>query len=386
MPSGVTPNSSPPFNYLAGTITTPTGETTGYSYVTQSFTRCLNPGCVPGGPGSQNWYASRVSAISNNRGYALKLDYAADSYNFQNGGAWVTVIGATAINQLQVSGCNLNGSVTCSTLAGTRSVQYTATTITDPMGNKTTYGFSGYGVTSIQLPLSSSPDVQVTYDGYGRVKTFARPAGTSTYTWTTNSNNQVTGVAVTDPNSSVSSRVVVIDPVTGRVTSDTNQGRTYTYTPDSYGRYTNVMAPGGNNTTYAYDARGNVLSTVSTGKTGGTITTKATYNTSCTGTNVCANKPDMTTDALNNATHYTYDPTYGVITGITPPADAAPISYTYSNQPAPFGGTILVAQTQSQGGTTTTYTYPGSGDPQPSSIDRWRRRGRDAERHLHLRW
>ena len=98
--SGVTPNSSAPVKYYAGVITKPTGEATSYSYVTQSFTICRNPGCMPGGPGSQNWYASRVSAISNNRGYALKLDYAADSYTFQNAPAWATVIGVTAINQL----------------------------------------------------------------------------------------------------------------------------------------------------------------------------------------------------------------------------------------------------------------------------------------------
>jgi len=365
--SGVTPYSSAPVKYYAGTITKPTGEVTGYSYVTQSFTVCRNPGCTPGGPGSQNWYASRVSAISSNRGYALKLDYAADSYTFQNAPAWTTVIGVTAVNQLQVSGCNLYGTATCSTLAGTRSVQYTPTTITDPLGNKTTYGFSGYDITSIQLPLSSSPDVGVTYDGYGRVKTFARPAGTSTYTWTTNGSNQVIGVTITDPNPSVSSRVVVVDPVTGKVTSDTNQGRTFTYTNDAQGRVKSVKAPEGNSTTYTYDARGNVLSTVTTGKTGGTITTSASFDASCANPLKC-NKPNSTTDARSNVTSYGYDPTYGVVTGITPPADAAPIGFTYVNQPAPGGGMILVPQTQSQGGTTTTYAYPGSGDPQPSSV------------------
>ncbi len=365
--SGVTPYSSAPVKYYAGVITKPTGEATSYSYVTQSFTICRNPGCTPGGPGSQNWYMSRVSAISSNRGYALKLDYAADNYAFGSLSTWTQVIGVTAINQLQVSGCNLYGTATCSTLAGTRSVRYTPTTITDPMGNKTTYGFSGYGITSIQLPLSSSPDVGVTYDGYGRVKTFARPAGTSTYTWTTNGNGQVTGVTVTDPNPSVSSRVVVVDPITGRVTSDTNQGRTFTYTNDAQGRVKTVKAPEGNTTTYNYDARGNVLSTVTMGKTGGTITTSASYDASC-GNPLKCNKPNSTTDARLNVTSYAYDPTYGVVTGITPPADAAPIGFTYVNQPAPGGGTILVPQTQSQGGTTTTYAYPGSGNPLPSSI------------------
>jgi len=116
-----------------------------------------------------------------------------------------------------------------------------------------------------------------------------------------------------------------------------------------------------------------VTSAIVTGKSGGTIATSATYNAVCSGINICSNKPDTTTDALGNVTRYAYDPTYGVLTNVTPPAGGSPAYYAYTNVAAPGGGQVLMPyyETHSAGlseATKTSYGYTGSSNVQATSI------------------
>jgi len=309
---------------------------------------------------------------------AIKFDYASNQNPNDNTiGTWSSVVAATAINTVITPGCDLTADASCSTLPGTRTVRYGtdpntgAVTVTSPspLNQTSRYTFDGSNrLTAIRLPASTVDDVDITYYPWGgasagRVYQVIRPQGTWTYSYSADS----TTATVTDPTSR--QRVTVFNTAIARATSDTFAGRTTSYQYDSFGRVTRITAPQGNYVQYTYDGRGNVTQTdtVANANGGGTITTKASYDASC-GNPLKCNKPNSTTDARSNVTSYAYDPTYGVVTGITPPADAAPIGFTYVNQPAPGGGTILVPQTQSQGGTTTTYAYPGSGDPQPSSV------------------
>src|SRR3546814_5372492 len=101
---------------------------------------------------------------------------------------------------------------------------------------------------------------------------------------------------------------------------------------------------------YTYDARDNVTGTISHPKTGsGTISTSATYSSTCTNPKKC-NKPETTTDANDNVTNYEYN-TRGQATKVTHPAPAVGAArpeerYSYSSLYAWYknsGGTLVQA-------------------------------------------
>ncbi len=321
----------------------------------------------------------RLQAVTTNTGYGLKLDYSVDSTPTDpNTAPWFLVVKATVFNSV-LSPCNVASTATCSGVATARSVQYGTDqtgrqTITDPLGNTTHYRYGAGGLLGIQYPLSAAEDVMIAYDGNYRVRTITRPQGAWTYTYVV-SGSSVTQTTVADPTGVVGrNRIVAFNPAIGRPTSDTVVGRTTSYQYDSYARVTRATAPQGNYTQYTYDARGNVLQTdtVANANGGGTITTKASYDASCANVFKC-NKPNSTIDARGYTTSYTYDPTYGVLTDVTPPTGGSAAHYAYINVAAPGGGQVLMPyyETHSAGlpeATKTSYAYPSSGNPLPTSM------------------
>jgi len=345
--------------FLATSITTPDGLATSLNWTewnmpTQS--NCYSPGSCP------FTAIGRLSSMTTNTGYGISFGYLTDNAPYFDATNWETLTSAKVSNT--------------ATGGTSRTISYSTDalhvlTVTDAAGYATLYVPEAHGwVASIRMPASTVDNIDVTYDGNGRVYQVIRPQGTYTYTWTVDASRRVTAVSVTDPNANVSARALTLDPVLALPLTDTVAGRTTTYTYDSFGHVKRVTAPQGNYTQYTYDARGNVVQTdtVANANGGVRITTQATYNASCTGTNVCANKPDTIIDARSFITSYSYDPTYGVLTAITPPSALAPVSLSYQDVQAVGGGTIHLLLSKSQGGTTATYAYPTSGNPLPSSI------------------
>ncbi|HEY0413451.1 MAG TPA: hypothetical protein VGD66_09940, partial [Allosphingosinicella sp.] len=73
---------------------------------------------------------------------------------------------------------------------------------------------------------------------------------------------------------------------------------------------------------YTLDSRGNVTQAAFVPKSGSglsTVTTSASYPSSCTNAKTC-NAPTSTTDALGNTTDYAYDSGTGLATSVTAPA------------------------------------------------------------------
>src|SRR3546814_7374233 len=88
-----------------------------------------------------------------------------------------------------------------------------------------------------------------------------------------------------------------------------------------------VTYPEGNSVEYTYDARDNVTGTIAHPKTGsGTISTSATYSSTCTNPKKC-NKPETTTDANDTDTNYEYN-TRGQATNVTHPEPAVAAART----------------------------------------------------------
>jgi RHS repeat-associated protein len=208
-------------------------------------------------------------------------------------------------------------------------------------------------------------------------------------------------MTVTDPaNNTRTLTFIMSDPqlylmTQGRVLTDTDElNHTTSYAYDTYGRVTDITHPEGDVDHYDYDAYGNILDLIKYPKTsvgGSPITVSATFN-NCGNPITCA-KPDSTTDANGNVTHYTYDPTHGgVLTIIRPPVDGvqAETWYEYAQIPTyakNSSGTLvqvgsvwrvtkvhacrtLTLQTcaGSADETVTTTAYAGATDAQPTSV------------------
>ncbi len=99
-------------------------------------------------------------------------------------------------------------------------------------------------------------------------------------------------------------------------------GTTQTYLND---QVNSVTTTSGITTTYARDSRNNITSATIRPKNGASdgsediVVATATYPTTCTNPKTC-NKPTSVTDARNNTTTYTYDPTHGGLLTVTKPA------------------------------------------------------------------
>ena len=101
------------------------------------------------------------------------------------------------------------------------------------------------------------------------------------------------------------------------------------YSPDAYahvvasGELTNVTFPESNQLSYGHDGRANQTSVTAMAKQNpnSTIATLSSFPSTCDNIITC-NKPVSTTDARNNVTDYTYDPTHGGVLTEALPADA----------------------------------------------------------------
>jgi hypothetical protein len=154
-------------------------------------------------------------------------------------------------------------------------------------------------------------------------------------------NYYVSGVISTRTNPDGAARVVTALP-SGQITSVKDElGRTTiidvlpTFDPNE-GRIKKITYPGGNGTSFFYDARGNVTQEIKIASSGSplqSLTTINTYPISCENWKIC-NKPTSRIDSNGGVTTYSWDPDSGQILSQALPADLNGISsvtrYAYS--------------------------------------------------------
>jgi RHS repeat-associated protein len=276
-----------------------------------------------------------------------------------------------------------NGSVTTIT----RDSNDRPITVTDPMGRTTTYAYDSSGdITQITQPGGSSENLTYTdslgvpteiqdfngntttyvLDSHGNVTEEEKPGGVD-QEWTYNSAGQV--LTYTDGNGHTTSfaydslgrMTTMTEPGTGTptveighdsagdITSVTDEmGDTITYTYDQMGRMLTeqnpVQAGAGKETSYTYDADGNLKTvTDANGKT-----TTYTYNS--------RNELVTAEDPLGNVATYVYDAEGNVTGTIDPVGNRVTMTYDGDNN-------LLTAQ-DALG--TTTYTY--NADDEETSV------------------
>ena len=183
------------------------------------------------------------------------------------------------------------------------------------------------GTQPTYIKTASGVTKTITYYPYNDVNAYKVhyvALGSSTWTYSYSTSNNVLTTTVTDPNGGI--RTFVSNTLLHHALSDQDQlGRKTTWdTYDSYDHVTHLTKYAGGvedgTAAYSYDGRGNVLSVSIYPKGGGTaLVTSATYSSSCPNTKTC-NKPLTTTDAAGVVTTYTYDGNSGQVATVTLPA------------------------------------------------------------------
>jgi RHS repeat-associated protein len=283
-------------------------------------------------------YWARIDNVSNSFGYRIAFTYASNGNSSSNGvpppNTW----------QRRTSAALYNDAV--STTAPQASLSYvypsasppnSVVEVTDTGGRTWRFSSDGLRITGIRRPGAASDTTTVSYGGVGSSVSSVTNAGVTTHY--SRSGNTMTATQVDgDPNTADPVTTIVSDLSIGRPTLVTDPvGRDTAYQYDGSSRLTRVTAEEGNYVQYSYDARGNVTQTQHVGKGGsGTITTSASYDSTCSNPVTC-NRPNSVTDARGNVTAYRYDPGHGGATRVTlPPAPngvqpQTRFTYTFAN-------------------------------------------------------
>jgi RHS repeat-associated protein len=295
---------------VATSIIAPTGVTTTLTYQQGSYYAEIFGGRVV------TLYVVRLLSVNISTGYQLKFSYTSNSLAGNAPDPWVQISQVMAINNA-VDYCSPSA-VTCSGFSqswptvtyatSTASNGTTTESVTDPQGRIRTNTIDAAGrLIGIQRPTASSTSLGYVYSAAGTVQSVS-VAGIGPWTYAFSTANNLLTASVTSPWVN-SARTVVSSTTTHQVISDTNEnGWTTSYVEDGYGRVTNITAPMGNQVSFAYDSRGNVLSTTAIAIGGGSSFTvsSATYPATCTVAATC-NKPTTTTDGNGNVTNYYYN-------------------------------------------------------------------------------
>jgi RHS repeat-associated protein len=270
-------------------------------------------------------YALRLQSVTNNHGYQLKFTYATNTLDDRNAATsydvWSRSSSVMAINNA-VDYCAPSADSCAGLTQSWPTLTFAPTvsnfTVTDPAGLQTRFTYGASGITGIRRPGATSDNVVVTYTT-GKVSSITVDGVTYTYSYTPVGSQLTTDV--TDPDGGV--RRYISNTTTFRIDSFRDAlNRTTSYLYDGSGRTTRVTAPEGNYVQYTYDARGNVTETRAVAKpsTGlPDIVTSANYSASPCANPLTCNQPNSTTDARLQTTDYTYDAAHGGVLTVTAP-------------------------------------------------------------------
>lgn len=307
-------------------MTLPTGEIRTWYYKSASVcSPSPGVGCVP---------ITRLQAVANNLGYAIKFEYQSNTAGWGPTG-WQDLKSVSAIN-LAYDTCDPASDSCANTNTAGPKITYAAITdtsyrgpkeATDSLGRTTKYSTTSGALTGIRRPSSPGADnITIAYDSAtNRVDLFTDGVVPTKYSFTTVSGDQITTIGslpIIAGTQYTTKRTVRIKLATSTVTSDQDgMNRTTSYQYDGFNRITRVTRPSLAYTGFTYDQRGNVTEMRQVSSTGSPadIVTKATYAFNCINPITC-NQPDSVTDPVGNITSFEYDATHGGLTKMLSPS------------------------------------------------------------------
>lgn len=316
---------------LVSEIEAPNGERSVYHYTGGTYDVVV--GGTPEEPITEEegpFY--RLQSVTTNRGYQLHIRYQGNSMaDVSDYADFMEPVEAQLLNNA-VDYCNpLATQYTGLTETWpSLSMSYPSTyqtDFTDTLNRTTSYNFDVNGnLTRIDTPEHPTGAMTFGYIG-GTISSVAIDGESWTYVYSVADGVRTT--TVTDPTGRVTKTESDVDTgfVLATIAVDSSvipsvELRTE-YEWSAAGLLTEVTAPEGNYTTYAYDGRGNptTISTYpipgSAEDTAGHVhTVTAVYPSSCTNPRTC-NRPTSVTDTAGRTTEFTYSGPYGTVLNVT---------------------------------------------------------------------
>jgi RHS repeat-associated protein len=294
---------------LATTITRPDGFKTRLTYKRSSYTQS----------GYGTVYVTRLQSTTTSTGYQLKFTYRTNSLSQSTANDWVGLAQTQAINNA-VDYCDpaadactgFTQSWPTLSVASTASGSNGILSFTDPSSRTSSFTFDSSGrIIGYRRPSASSDTTTYGYYTNSTAISSVTLANVGTWNYTFSLSGSTLTGSVTTPTVSTPYNFTANYNIRQPLTLTDENGHTTTFTYDSKGRVATqtLHGSGSNFLTYNYDTRGNLLSVITTPKTGsglGTLTTSATYPSSCAVAATC-NKPTTSTDSAGKVTNYYYN-------------------------------------------------------------------------------
>ncbi len=306
----------------------------------------------------------RLSSVTNNKGYMIKLNYDVNVVDSNSSSSdkikWLNVSKAIAINRT-VDYCDLTA-YSCSNLSRTwPSLSFTMSsnasgetvyTETDDGNRHTSVNVSSLArITRIRHNDQESLDEVFEYNSDNRVSAVSKNGAVWQYNWSVADGN----ITATTTSPDQSNTVVVSKITTSLPLSYTDGNNNQTlYQYNIYGQLIRETLPGGQETQYQYIFDGNVSKIINIPRPGSGLSqteTSFTYSANCALTGICSN-PVSIIDNEGRTTNLDYD-YKGRLISETMPAGADGIRkqtrYSYSN---------FTAYYKNQSGAMIAYDYP----------------------------
>lgn len=334
-------------------VTDPLGHITRYSYdssrrvtgITDPLGRSTTIGYdTSGNPASIKLPSGRSQTMTYNPAGQLISRTAGDgstvSYRYDADGRLTAMRDSTGMTSYSY---DADGRITATTTPTGRTVTNTydaagqLTNLTYPDGRALTYAYDANGhISQVNDPTAGGPTTY-TYNSDGQLTGETLPNGARAYSYT---EGLLSGDTQQLPDTGDHTSGITRD-ADGRITSETRNGKTYSYSYDAAGELIGVTGQPAGPVSISYDAAGN-----RTEYTSGGATTSYAYN----------NADELLSATTHNATtSYTYD-SDGRQTGATGKNTSTTTTYDA------WGLPVSQTQTQPSGTQTYGYTHDGQGN------------------------
>jgi RHS repeat-associated protein len=333
-------------------ITAPDGKTVSIEW--EVFQSCSGDIIDENNPPVCSYWA-RIASISNSFGYRIAFTYASNGNESVNGtpppNTWQRRIKATFHNDAK--GGAVEDEIGYVYESSQNNQTMDIVKVTDMADRVWRFFGSSTQIRSVRRPGATADTTSISYSSGNQVSAVVRDGVTTTY------QREVVGSTATmkvrqQDGQATRETVVVSDLVKGRPTAITNpRQETTRFEYDAHNRLKRTILPEENAVTLTYDARGNIIETRTTPKSGSTLppmVSSADYPQDCGNPRTC-NSPISTTDERGKTTTYEYDPDHGGVKRVTQPAGKNGVqpqtrySYTLTNGEYRLTG-ISACQTQ----------------------------------------
>jgi hypothetical protein len=278
-----------------------------------------------------NSFSSRQRNVVSNRGYMIQYEYEREAAPTTQAdvASWTKLVkisgGSLAHNYCDTSGVALCVAISAAGNSVTLSYFANGYEMTHASGFKKRLEYLSPNQLLLSTP-GTAEQVKVTYgitpcDPYGSIAEVTRNGQTWHYAYE-QCTEEERGISWLLTRTDPLGRTIKVRQLSSYSIPDSytdELGREFGFGGDPAVGYVGFSYPEGNAASRNHNSRNDITNHYAFGKSGGLLSTGATYDAVCANLITC-NRPNTTTDAKGNTTTYTYDPVHGGVKTRTGPA------------------------------------------------------------------